>query len=176
MKKNTWAVLFILVFAAAPAGAAELKVGDKAPDFTLKDSTGKDYTMETPPYKGKVISVFYVDPDEKDLNLHVEDALLTDPGLEREKTYKGLGIADLKSTILPNFIIKAIVKGKQKKTGAIVLLDYDWKVLSLWGMAKDSSTVVVLDKERICRYIYRGKIPAEDVPKIIQIIKDYQSK
>ena len=152
MKKSVWAILCILVFAAASAGAMELKVGDKAPDFTLKDSTGIDYTMETPPYKGKVISVFYVDPDEKDLNLHLEDALLTDPGLERDINYKGLGIADLKSTIKPNFIIKVIVKSKQEKTGAIVLLDYDWTVMNLWGMAKDSSTVAILDKERICRY------------------------
>ena len=176
MKKSVWTISCILFFAAASTGAAELKVGDRAPDFTLKDSTGKDYTMETPPYKGKVISVFYVDPDEKDLNLHLEDALQTDPGLERDKNYKGLGIADLKSTIKPNFILKVIVKNKQEKTGAIVLLDYDWTVLNLWGMAKDSSTVVILDKERICRYIYKGRIPGEDIPKIIQIIKDYQSK
>ena len=57
-----------------------------------------------------------------------------------------------------------------------MLLDYDWTVMNLWGMAKDSSTVVILDKERICRYIYKGRIPGEDIPKIIQIIKDYQSK
>jgi predicted transcriptional regulator len=40
----------------------------------------------------------------------------------------------------------------------------------------DSSDVVVLDKERICRYIYNGKLPQEELVKMIQIIKEYQVK
>jgi predicted transcriptional regulator len=119
-----------------------------------------------------------VDPDEKDTNNHVEDALKKEKeagGLDKTK-YEGFGIANLKATNLPNFIIKMLVKNKQEKTGAIVLLDYDYTILNQWGLKNDSSDVVVLDKERICRYVYSGKLPPEELAKMIQIIKEYQIK
>ena len=176
MKRTVWIALAVFLWTVSVAAAVELKVGDKAPNLTLKDSTDKVYSLDAPPYQGKVISVFYVDPDEKDMNVHVEDALQKDPALERDKHYKGVGVADLKSTWLPNVIIRQIVESKQKKTGAIVLLDYDATVQRLWGLPKDSSTVVVLDKERVCRYLHKGKVPAADVAKIVEIIKEYQAK
>ena len=158
--------------------AAELKVGDKAPDFKLKDSTGKEYTLEDPRFKGKVLYVAYVDPDEKDTNNHVEDALKKERdsgGLDKTR-YEGFGIANLKATMLPNFVIKSSIKSKQEKTGAVILLDYDYTLLNLWGLKNDSSELVVLDKERICRYIHHGKQPQEELKKMIAIIKEYQAK
>lgn len=176
MKKTILTVFFVLLWCALPAWAFELKVGDKAPDFSLKDSLGKVYTLESPEYKGRVMSIFYVSPDEKDLNNHVEDALLKDKDLDRKNAYKGLGITNLKASNMPNFIIKSVIKSKQEKTGSVILLDYDYSILNLWGMKNHSSDVVVLDKERICRYIYKGKLPPEEVTKLIDIIKEYQVK
>jgi len=175
MKKGWLTVALVLLWTVG-AVAAEIKVGDKAPEFQLKDPTGKEYSLESPEFKGKVISVFYVDPDEKDTNSHAEDALKADPGLDRDKNYKGLGIADLKSTFKPNFIIKSIVKSKQEKTGAVILMDYDHTLVNLWGLKPDSSTLVIVDKERFCRYIYSGKLPDGEVQKAIAIIKEYQVK
>ena len=176
MKKTVAFVLLGLLWTVSAAAAAELKVGDKAPDFKLKDSTGKQYSLASPEFEGRVMSIFYVDPDEKDMNVHVEDALLKDTGLDRKTRYKGLGITNMKATALPNFLIKGIVKSKREKTGAIILLDDDYTILNLWGLQNDSSTAVIVDKERICRYIYRGKLPPEEVAKVIEIIKEYQVK
>jgi len=176
LKKIVFALFLVLLWTVSSVAAAELKVGDKASDFKLKDSTGKEYSLTSPEFQGRVLSIFYVDPDEKDMNAHVEDALLKDTGLERKTRYKGLGITNLKATALPNFIIKAIVKSKQEKTGAIILLDYDYTLLNLWGLQNDSSNLVVLDKEGICRYIFKGKLPPEEVTKVIEIIKEYQVK
>ncbi|MBU4583144.1 MAG: YtfJ family protein [Proteobacteria bacterium] len=176
MKKTVFVALLALVWTVSAAAAAELKVGDKAPDFKLKDSTGKEYSLASPDFEGRVMSIFYVDPDEKDMNVHVEDVLLKDPDLDRKNRYKGLGITNLKATALPNFLIKGIIKSKQEKTGAIILLDYDYTILNLWGLQNDSSNIVILDKERICRYIYKGKLPPEEVAKMIGIITEYQVK
>lgn len=156
--------------------AAELKIGDKAPDFSLKDSNGKAYSLRSSEFQGKVMSVFYVDPDEKDLNAHVEDALLKDPRLERNVRYKGLGITNLKATTMPNFLIKSVIKSKQDKTGAVILLDYDYTILNLWGLKNHTSSVVILDKDRICRYVYNGKLPQAELDKVLKIIKEYQVK
>ena len=77
---------------------------------------------------------------------------------------------------MPNFLIKSAIKSKQEKTGAIIIQDYDYTILNLWGLKNDSSEVVVLDKERICRYVYHGKLPAEELAKMLRIIKEYQTK
>ncbi len=176
MKKVLAMVLIMLLCGVLGGFAAELKVGDKAPDFSLKDSKGKAYSLHSPEFQGKVMSVFYVDPDEKDLNSHVEDALLKDPGLERNVRYKGLGITNLKASKMPNFLLKSVIKSKQDKTGAVILLDYDYTILNLWGLKNDTSSVVILDKDRICRYVYNGKLPAAEVDKVLKIIKEYQVK
>jgi predicted transcriptional regulator len=178
MKKTVFMVLFALVWTVSVVVAAELKVGDKASDFKLKDSTGKEYTLEDPRFKGKVLYVAYVDPDEKDTNNHVEDELKKEKdsgGLDKAR-YEGFGIVNLKASMMPNFLIKSAIKSKQEKTGAVILLDYDYAILNLWGVKNDSSDVVVLDKERICRYVYNGKLPPEELTKMIQIIKEYQAK
>lgn len=176
MKKIVMLVMGILLCCAMTAVAAPLKVGDPAPDFSLKDSTGKAYSLQHPDYKGMVMSIFYVDPDEKDLNAHVEDALMKDTALDRGNRYKGLGITNLKATVMPNFLIKRIIKGKQEKTGAVILLDYDQTLLNLWGLQDNTSSLVVLDKDRICRYVYNGKLPPEEVQKVLSLIKEYQEK
>jgi uncharacterized protein len=176
MKKAILAVFFVSLWCVIPAWASELKVGEKVPNFSLKDSQGKIYTLDSAEFKGKVLSVLYADPDKKDVNNHVEDALLKDQGLDRNKTYKGLGIANLRASKLPNFIIKSVIKNKQEKTGAIILLDDKFTMLALWGLKNHSSDLIVLDKNRICRYIYCGKLPPEEVKKVINIIKEYQVK
>ncbi len=176
MKKILGVVVVFLLCSVFNVFAAELKVGDKAPDFSLKDSTGKVFSLQSPEYQGKVMSIFYVDPDEKDLNSHVEDALLKDPGLERNVRYKGLGITNLKASKLPNFLIKSAIKSKQEKTGAVILLDTDFTILNLWGLKNDTSSLVILDKERICRFVYNGKLPAAEVEKVLKLIKEYQVK
>ena len=178
MRKIVLLTLLLLLAGVSFSMAAELKVGDKAPDFKLQDSTGKEYTLEDPRFKGKVLYIAYVDPDEKDTNNHVEEALKKEResgGLDKTH-YEGFGFANLKATNLPNFIIKILIKNKQEKTGALVLLDYDYTILNLWGLKNHSSEVVVLDKDRICRYIYSGKLPPEELIKMIQIIKEYQVK
>jgi hypothetical protein len=39
-------------------------------------------------------------------------------------------------------------------------------------MPKDSYSVVIVDKNRIVRALYKGKIPLEDNAKIVQMIID----
>jgi predicted transcriptional regulator len=178
MKKTAFFVLLALFSTVVLSAAAELRVGDRAPDFKMKDSTGREYSLEDPRFTGKVLYIAYVDPDERDTNNHVEEALMKerDSGALDKTRYEGFGFANLKATSLPNFLLKALIKSKQEKTGAVVLLDYDYTILNLWGLKNDSSEIVVLDKERICRFKYSGKLPPDELYKMIKIIKEYQVK
>ncbi|MHB8829799.1 MAG: YtfJ family protein [Syntrophales bacterium] len=178
MKKAIVMLVVALLWSASAAFAAGLKVGEKAPDFKLKDSTGKEYSLDHPQFKGKVLYIAYVDPDEKDTNNHVEDALKKEKdagGLDKTR-YEGFGVVNLKASAMPNFLIKAAIKSKQKKTGAVIILDYEQAILKSWGLKDDSSEIVILDKERICRFISSGKLPQDELAKMINIIKEYQAK
>src|SRR4030042_361790 len=176
MKKILMAFLLVLLWSSPAAWADELKVGEKASNFALKDSSGKIYTLDSQEFQGRVISIFYIDPNKKNWNKNVETALLKDEELDKKNSYKGLLITNLKASKMPNLIMKRVIKKKQENTGLLLLLDKDYSIIKAWGLKNHSSDVVVLDKEKICRYKYSGKLPPEEVEKLINVIKEYQVK
>ena len=177
MKKTILAVLFVLLWCALPVWAAELKVGDKVADFKLQAALGdKEYSLSSPEFAGKVVYLVYASTSSSDDNDHVSDALQANKDinvLKNEKKYVGLGIANQKDSPVPNFIIKKVAKGKQEKTGAIILLDPDFTIGNLWGVPHKIATSLLIDKQGVVRYSYSGKTPAENIPKLIDLIKKY---
>jgi predicted transcriptional regulator len=172
MKKLIFTLFLTLIslgYLAAQNG--NLVVGQKAPEWMLTDASKKEFTMNS--WAGRVLQVNYVDPDEQDLNEpyndYLDKAVKTDKRIDSLR-FKGIGVVDCKSTKKPNFLIRMIAGNKAKKFKTTILFDYDGKLQQLWGMPKDSYSVVILDKNRICRAIYKGKIPESDNEKIIQQI------
>lgn len=168
------AVVFLLC--GSPVLAIDLRADMKAPDWSFKDADGNVFSMDS--WAGKVLVVNYVDPDESDLNEHFTDALkkAKDDGLLFEKTYKGIGIADCAATWKPNFAIRAIAGRKAKKYKTVILFDYDASLRNSWELAEDTANVIVLDKNRICRAIIRGRVPEDLVPRLVQLVIDLQHK
>lgn len=172
MKKLIFTLLFVSIVAPAVlAQPGKLEVGMKAPEWTFPDADKKEFTMNSWP--GKVIQVNYVDPDESDLNDPFNDAI--DKAVDIDKRidkefFKGFGIVDTKSTWKPNGLIRMIAGNKAKKYDTTILFDYKGTLQNIWGLPRDSYSVVILDKNRICRALYTGKIPESDNEKIIQLI------
>lgn len=77
---------------------------------------------------------------------------------------------DCKSTWKPNSLIRMIAGNKAKKYNTTILFDYDGTLQKIWGMPKDSYSVVIVDKNRIVRAIYKGKIPEADNAKIVEML------
>lgn len=172
--KKTIITLFVSLFALAYVSGQEnvkLAVGMKAPDWMFTDAQKQQFTMKT--WEGKAIQVNYVDPDESELNEPfneaVNKAVDVDKRISRD-VFKGFGIVDCKSTWKPNGLIRTIAGNKAKKFNTTILFDYDAKLQNLWGLPKDSYSVVILDKNRVCRALYTGKIPESDFEKVIQLI------
>jgi predicted transcriptional regulator len=67
-------------------------------------------------------------------------------------------------------LIRKIAGNKAKKFDTTILFDYDATLQNLWGLPKDSYTVVILDKQRVCRAIFKGKMAESDYEKTIQLI------
>ena len=167
-------VLAISIFAIQGIFAQEnvkLAVGTKAPDWMFTDADKKEFTMNT--WAGKVIQLNYVDPDESELNEPFNEAVNKAIDVEKRLSrdyFKGFGVVDCKSTWKPNGLIRSIAGKKAKKFNTTILFDYEGKLQELWGMPQDNYTVVILDKNRICRALFVGKIPESDNEKIIQMI------
>lgn len=159
-------LLFSFNLAAQP-----LEVGKKAPDWLFQDSDRKEFSMNS--WTGKVLQINYVDPDVSDLNDAYNDAVNRATDVDKridQKLFKGIGIVDCKSTWKPNSVIRLIAGNKAKKYDTTILFDYDGVLQKKWGMPEDNYTIVIVDKNRICRAIYKGKVPDSEIEKIIQLI------
>jgi len=173
MKKMIITLVFCLFALPGIFGQQNVKlaVGMKAPDWMFTDADKKEFTMNS--WAGKVLQVNYVDPDESELNEPfneaVNKAIDVDKRLSRDD-FKGFGIVDCKSTWKPNGLIRSIAGKKAKKFGTTILFDYEGVLQAKWGMPEDNYTIAILDKNRICRALFVGKIPESDNEKIIQQI------
>ena len=173
--KKALMVLLVLLFTVSLAAAAQLKVGDKVAPFSLKDAEGKVYSLDTPPYVGKVIAVYYTVKKDEKFSAQLEAAKLD------RKTHEGMAILNMKDISVPNFILKKAIKAEQEKIKAPILLDDNYTLVDAWGLTKKSYCIVVIDKNKICRFIYRSKEGVTEIPpvegnKLIAVIKEYQAK
>ena len=120
--------------------------------------------------KDKVHVVFYVDPDEKDVNEAFADALKA-AGLDRSK-FASVAIVNLAATWKPNIIIEAILKSKQKKfPHTIYVKDKNKVLVKEWDLKDDSSDILVFDNEGKLLYSHAGKLGTDEIKKVITLIK-----
>ena len=177
MKKVIAVVFLVLLLGAVTSYAAGLKVGDKIGDFKLSAALDdKEYTLSSPEYAGRVVYIVYASSSSADDNDHVTEAIKANKDIDRlksENKYVGLGIGNEKDSPVPNFMIKMISKRKQKSSGSIILLDPDFTYGNLVGAPHKIATSILVDKDRVVRYIYSGKTPMENIPKLLDLIKKY---
>jgi len=176
MKKVFFVVLLVLLWSVSGAIAGELKVGDKASDWSFVDGDGKAFTMQN--WAGKVLLVNYVDPDESDLNEHFTDAMkkAKDDGLLTDTDYAGMGIADCDASWKPDGLIKSFGAAKAKNIRPSSFLITMQSLRNAWGLQKDSANAILLDKNGICRAIVRGRVPDDQVAAIVQLAIDLQNE
>lgn len=171
-------IVFILMFFVFQTVlyAQDLKVGEKATSWKFKDSDNKIFSMKK--WDGKVLFINYVDPDEKDVNEHVNDAMkkATKDGSLKTELYKGIGIVDCDATWKPNSLIKSIAGKKAKKFKTVILFDYDASLRKQWNLKEDASNIILLDKNRVCRAIYKDKVSAEETKKLVALAIKLQNQ
>jgi predicted transcriptional regulator len=172
MKKLFLTVIVLsLALFTAFGQKVKLEVGVKAPDWKFTDADGKEFSMAT--WSGKVMQINYVDPDESDLNDPVNDAVKKAKDVDKRISgdkFKGIGIVDCESTWKPNVLIRTIAGNKAKKYETTILFDYEATLQENWGLPEDNYTVVIVDKNRVCRAIYKGVVPASEYENIIKLI------
>ena len=164
----------IFLLSALPL-SAELPLGKIPPKIVLEGDLGGrlDGTAWNSEelISGKVMVLFYVDPDESELNNHVSDALKAE-NFPLDK-YGSIGMANMDATWLPNFAINIKLKSKQEKhKSTIYVKDLKKTVVNKWGLSDDNSDVILFGKDGKVLYSFDGKFSDAQVKEIIQVVKD----
>ena len=164
----------ILLLTALPL-SAELPLGKIPPKIVLEGDLGGrlDGTAWNSEelISGKVMVLFYVDPDEADLNNHVSDALKAE-NFPLDK-YGSVGVANMGATWLPNFAINIKLKSKQEKhKSTIYVKDLEKTLVKKWGLTDDASDIILFGKDGKVLFSYDGKFSDAQVKEIIQAVKD----
>ena len=166
-------MIFMMIFSTMVL--AELPIGEIPPKVVLKDDfggrlDGTQWSSEEL-VSGKVIVLFYVDPDESELNNHVSDALKAE-NYPKEK-YGSIGMANMAATWLPNFAINMKLKSKQEQYKSTVYVkDLDKTLVKKWGLSDDNSDVVVFGKDGRVLYSVDGKFTDAQVKEIVKVVWD----
>lgn len=170
--------LWLVVFAAAATwifaeGAAALTIGDKPTVVNLEGEAGGLITggaWSSDAIKGKVWTLFYVDPDEKDANPDLEKALKA--ASFPKQAYGSIAVINMDATWLPNSVLESSLEAKQKDyPDTIYVKDMNKALVKAWQLKDDAYVVVVFDKDGKPTFVKDGSFTKADTEACIDAIK-----
>ena len=175
MKNSIQALLIGLLTLSFPHfSVAELPIGQSPPLITLQGEAGGrvDGTpWSSSEIKGKVFTLMYVDPDEKEINVHVEKALKDlklAPG-----TIGSVAVINMAASWKPNWAINSALEDKQKEfPNTVYVKDMDRTLVKKWNLKDESYDVLLFDKQGQVIFSRDGKLSDQDVATLIKHIKD----
>jgi len=164
-------LLIVAVFLTVSTPALAVKVGQKVPNFNLKDSKGKSYTMYS--FKKKVLFFWYEGKNSKEQNRWLKNKLkkLYDTNKVNSKMWESIGIANFQETAVPNFVINMVIKSEMKKTNATILCDRTGKMMKQWGFRNGRSNIYLLDKNRLLRWKTSGPLSRKQSKRLIRLLR-----
>ncbi len=157
-----------LVFSVNLTDASAASVGQKLTNPELRD--GNDQAAKIPDFGTKVLAIFYSDPDVSDQNDPFADKL---KAANLDKTvYRGVGVANMKDTWLPDSVIRTIVRKKIAKYDATILTDPNHLLADAWslGNCDEKSVVIVLDKTGTVRYVKSGAMTPAEIESTFNLV------
>lgn len=169
--------LFMFALVCSSAGAlanSKLAVGMKAPTLVLVGENGglvKDSSeFSVASLAGKPHVIWYVDPDEKDLN---EKAVEAQRALQiKPATVGSVAIINFAATIIPNFILSGVIEDSQKENkNTLYVKDLKKILVDTWGLKDDSSNVVVLGSDLKVLYTHGGLLNENNIKDFISVLK-----
>lgn len=167
IKLTLTALLFSLSLSA-------LTIGETPKYIILEEDNGGLVTggaWDSSMLQDKVYVMFYVDPDEKDVNKEFSQALKKKE-YRKQGNFGSIAVINMAATWKPNFAIEAILKGKQKEFPQTIYVKDKEKVLvNEWHIADDASNIVIFSKEGKVLFYKSGKMDENDTQQAFQIIE-----
>lgn len=165
--------LFIAASILFTTQSFALTIGSSAPDVIIGPSNG-GYIKDGAAFKlndlsGKLQVIWYVDPDEKNLNEYAQDQLRA-KNFDLDKV-GSVAIINFAATMVPNFILGGVIESSQEENKKTVYVkDLEKVMVKKWGLKDDSSNVVVLDKNLKVLYWFGGKLDKEETERMLDAI------
>lgn len=173
MKKKSIIFISIAVSLLYFTIAFGASVGQQVGNVKLLDPN--DNPKLIPGLGTKVITIMYTDPDEKDVNDPLSDAIKA--AKFSLAKYQGIGIANAKRTWIPNSAIRYKSRQKEKQfKGSVILIDESKLLEKKWalGNGEDVGIVIVIGKDKKIKYIKKVKTKKESKAisgEVLSVIK-----
>ena len=169
----SFAVVALMCCAVTPMRVEALEVGQPAPAFEVSYDDSK--VLRLADLAGNVIVITCESRETKDINNPFKDTLLKafppDERLRRKISF--VPVIDCFAYPWP---IKGLcVRGVKKNARRLKLqlyVDMTGKMFADYGAESDTSTVIVIDRQSIVRYVHSGKIAEADVAAVIERIRN----
>jgi predicted transcriptional regulator len=136
----------------------------------LRDA--KDQPAMIPGFGEKVLLLLYTDPDVADQNDTFADSVKA-ADLDHSH-FQSVGIANMEDApAKPNWIIRAIVRGKIKKYNTSILTDPKRLLIHAWdlGDCNNKSVVLIVGKDKKLAYFKKGALAADETKKVLDLLK-----
>jgi predicted transcriptional regulator len=121
--------------------------------------------------KDKVYILFYVDPDERDLNNAFTQRLKAKQ-FDKDKL-KSIAIINLAATWLPNVILESMLEEKQEEyPNTLYVKDRKKILVDKWKLADDTSDILLFNPKGELLYKKFGKLNDQEITEVITLIED----
>lgn len=137
---------------------------------TVKIQNPDNVATNIPAIGQKVVALFYTDPDVKDINEPLTEAIKAKKFAPDK--YVGVGIANMADSWLPNSVIRYAGRQKQAKYPASVIMCDDKHVLAkAWGLGdcNEVGYVIIIGKDSKVKFVKAVK-SQEDSKAIINAV------
>ncbi|MBL8028651.1 MAG: hypothetical protein JNL74_19665, partial [Fibrobacteres bacterium] len=160
--------LFILILLISTYTAA-LKIGELPPKLIMQGDSGScadGSTFNIANYKGKVAVIYYIDPDEREMNEPFYKAMKAADF--KEDSFKSIAIVNMAATVIPDFLFESKLKKNQKKyPKTLYVLDKKSMLVSKWGMQDNSSCVTVIASDGRVVWHKCGALMEKEIPVVL---------
>jgi predicted transcriptional regulator len=174
MKMASFIIATIFPFFST-AWSAPLAVGE-IPTVIKLDAelggkvSGEAWNSEDILKTGKIISLFYVDPEEKKLNEPLEAAY------EAEKfpvdKHGSIAVINMAAAWYPNSMINSQLKTKQQKFPRTTYVkDLKKTLVKEWGLKDDSVNLVIFGRDGKPLYLKQGAMTAAEITEAMTVIR-----
>ncbi|OGJ90717.1 MAG: hypothetical protein A2487_03980 [Candidatus Raymondbacteria bacterium RifOxyC12_full_50_8] len=121
--------------------------------------------------KGKVFTLYYVDPDERDLNEPAYQALKA--AKFPDSCAGSIAVINTGATWMPDYVLWKLITQKQKEyPKTIYVLDRKKVLVRKWGLADHSSVILAFDRQGKVLFLKNGKASDSEIQELLKVIRE----
>ena len=174
MKKVSLILAFCLLLGifSLPSTALALQKGDYVKNTEIRDA--RDKPLFIPSLKKRLVLIFYVDPDEPNLNREFAEAMKKTNFPAEYLT--AMGIVNMKDApLLPDWLLRFMVRREiesDPRAKGVIFTDPDNLLQKAWkmGSCNNKFVIILIDKSGEVLFIKKDKMTQQEITGTIDLI------